>query len=558
MGAMTFEERAKAEGGMKYTLSDVPSTGETLLFGMQHYLMMLGATVLIPRLIVPAMGGDGDDVARVICCIFFVSGLNTLIQTTFGDRLPIVQGGSFAFLGPTFAIIGNPKLQAIANPSERFEETMCVLQGAIIVSGILQIGMAYSGIMTFLLRYISPITIAPTIASIGLGLYGAGFSGVGGCVEVGLVQIALVILFSQYLKNVEVPIPGLGPQKIFSFFPVLLGIVVCWIWALILTESGAFDAGSPCRTDAKDDILEDAPWFRFPYPGQWGTPKFESYAIAPIFGGALASMIESVGDYYACAEMAGAPPPTGVIISRGLGGEGFGLLLCGLIGTGNGTTSYSENIGALQLTKVGSRRCVQAAGAIMMFFGLIGKFGALFAMMPDPMTSALYCTLFGLIASVGISNLRHTDQTSSRNLFIVGFAIFNALSVAGPGGYFNTLDYNPFDTGDEDADAVFLSIFNTPMIIAFMSAMLLDNTVAGTREERGLHVWDKVKAEDKTFDPEYMNAYDLPLGLCEKLGYFGWLVKLETGEWPKKPPVLAGDGASVEIPESPITTHPSV
>lgn len=42
-----------------------------------------------------------------VCSIFFASGLNTLLQTTWGDRLPIVQGGSFSFLTPAFAIIAN-------------------------------------------------------------------------------------------------------------------------------------------------------------------------------------------------------------------------------------------------------------------------------------------------------------------------------------------------------------------------------------------------------------------------------------------------------------------
>lgn len=74
---------------------------------LQHYLTMLGATVLIPTLLVPAMGGSDDDKAQTIQTIFLVSGLNTLLQTTWGDRLPIVQGGSFSFLTPAFAIIGN-------------------------------------------------------------------------------------------------------------------------------------------------------------------------------------------------------------------------------------------------------------------------------------------------------------------------------------------------------------------------------------------------------------------------------------------------------------------
>ena len=109
-----------------------------LLYAPQHYLTMLGATVFIPIVLVPAMGGSGVDGANTICCIFFVSGLNTLLQTTIGDRLPIIQGGSFAFLGATFGIIDLVANDPVtSNP--RFEETMCTIQGAIIVCALIQL-----------------------------------------------------------------------------------------------------------------------------------------------------------------------------------------------------------------------------------------------------------------------------------------------------------------------------------------------------------------------------------------------------------------------------------
>lgn len=75
-----------------------------------------------------------------------------------------------------------------------------------------------------------------------------------------------------------------------------------------------------------------------------------------MIAGILASMIESVGDYYACARLAGAPPPPEHAVNRGIGMEGFGSLLAGMWGSGNGTTSYSENIGAIGITKVGSEQ----------------------------------------------------------------------------------------------------------------------------------------------------------------------------------------------------------
>ena len=68
--------------------------------------------------------------------------------------------------------------------------------------------------------------------------------------------------------------------------------------------------------------------------------------------GVLASAIESIGDYYACARLSGAPPPPVHAINRGIGTEGIGCVIAGMMGTGNGTTSYSENIGAIGVTKV--------------------------------------------------------------------------------------------------------------------------------------------------------------------------------------------------------------
>lgn len=71
-------------------------------------------------------------------------------------------------------------------------------------------------------------------------------------------------------------------------------------------------------------------------------------------------MVESVGDYHACARLVGAPPPPKHAINRGIGIEGLGCLLAGAWGSGNGTTSYSENVGALGITRV--RLLMEAPG----------------------------------------------------------------------------------------------------------------------------------------------------------------------------------------------------
>jgi len=362
------------------------------------------------------------------------------------------------------------------------------------------------------------------------------------------VQIIVLVLFSQYMTRFTITISGMR-LPIFELFPILASIIVVWIYAYILTEAGVWEEDSICRTDYRD-VISDSPWFRVSYPGQWGAPVFKAWAIIPMLGAMIASMVESVADYYACAKLSGAPPPTGAVISRGLAAEGIGLFMCGIFGTGNGTTSYSENIGALQLTRVGSRAVVQTGALVMVIASLFGKFGAVFASMPPPMVGALYCCLFGVIVAVGLSNLQYVDMNLSRNIFIVGFSIFNCLSIAGPAGYLTSKMEDPVNPrnpfGDGDWGDIAFPFFNSPMIVAFLSAFILDNTIPGTKKQRGLDIWDKVKERSGASSEEFGRVYGLPACLAKIFKNCAYLDYIETGEWPENSDA-AGEGDVCDV-----------
>ncbi|ELU11132.1 hypothetical protein CAPTEDRAFT_161086, partial [Capitella teleta] len=158
-------------------------------------------------------------------------------------------------------------------------------------------------------------------------------------------------------------------------------------------------------------------------------PTFNVASIFGMLAGVLAGMIESIGDYYAAARMSGAPPPPLHATNRGVFIEGIGCFLAGWWGSGSGTTSYSENIGAIGITKVGSRRVIQVAAVVVMLLGVIGKFGALFVTIPDPIIGGIFLVMFGMITAVGLSNLQFVDLNSSRNLFILGFSMFFGIAL---------------------------------------------------------------------------------------------------------------------------------
>ena len=79
--------------------------------------------------------------------------------------------------------------------------------------------------------------------------------------------------------------------------------------------------------------------------------------------------------------------------------------------------------------KVGSRRVIQCGGVLMIVFGVVPKFSALFTAIPDPILGGLFLVIFGLVTSVGLSNLQHVDLNSPRNLYILGFSLLLGLAL---------------------------------------------------------------------------------------------------------------------------------
>lgn len=461
-----------------YTIEDKPPIGESIFLGIQHYLTMFGATVLIPIILAGAMKMPPKETTLLIATIFLCSGITTWLQSTIGNRLPVIQGGSFSFLPPAFVIIG-----ATVGKGMGYEIAIQQITGAIILASFFEIALGWSGVIGKVKKYIGPITIGPTIALIGLALYKVGapvaFSGGKGAswLVAGLTIIAL-IAYTQFLGK---------KGRIFLLFPVLLAIITGWVIAIIISAVGIVGPGHPAYVDWSK--VAAAPWVSIMpiVPFKWGFPQFKIALVLAMMAAYLASMIESIGDYYAVARISEAPTPTASMISRGLGTEGIGCFIAGLLQTCNGSTTYSENIGAIGLTRVASRHVVRWGASVMILLAFITKFSAIFTTMPGPVVGAMYCGLFGMITAVGLSNLVLCDMTSSRNLFIIGFAFFMGLSLP---EYFDKFPMGAnWPVSVKWLGDIITTVGKTGMAVAGIIGLVLDNIVPGTDEERGLKAW---------------------------------------------------------------------
>ncbi|KAG8055355.1 hypothetical protein GUJ93_ZPchr0001g30921 [Zizania palustris] len=336
---------------------------------------------------------------------------------------------------------------------------------------------------------------------------------VGRCVEVGLPMLILFVVLSQYLKNVQIrDIP------ILERFSLFVCIAVVWAYAQILTAGGAYKHSSEvtqinCRTD-RANLISSAPWIKIPFPLQWGAPTFSAGQSFGMVSAVLVSLVESTASYKAAARLASATPPPAHIMSRGIGWQGIGILLDGLFGTGTGSTVSVENVGLLGSTRIGSRRVIQISAGFMIFFSMLGKFGALFASIPFTIFAAVYCVLFGLVAAVGLSFLQFTNMNSMRNLFIVGVSIFLGLSV--PEYFFRysmAAQHGPAHTKAGWFNDYINTIFSSPPTVGLIVAVFLDNTleVKNAAKDRGMPWW--VPFRSFKGDSRNEEFYNLPFNL---------------------------------------------
>ncbi|CAL5377504.1 unnamed protein product [Camellia sinensis] len=478
--------------GVDYCVNSNPSCTVAILLGFQHYVVMLGTTVIIPSSIVPQMGGGYREKAEVIQTLLFVSGVNTLLQTLFGTRLPVVIGASHTFVFPILSVVLADRYSVCVDPHDRFKRSMRGIQGALMIASILPILAGFLGVWRIFVRLLSPLSSVPLITLVGLGLYRHGFPQLAHCVEIGLPELIVLIILAEYIPH-WFKTKGAIFERFFERYAVLLSIAIIWPYAALLTAAGAYKNRPPntqfsCRVD-RSGLVEGASWIRFPYPWQWGTPTVNATDAFIMMAAAMIALVESTGTFKAASRYGSATPPPPSVLSRGAGWLGIGFLLDGLFGAASGSTA---SVGLLAVTRVGSRRVIQISAVFMLFFSVL--------------------------ASAGLGLLQFCNLKSFRTKFIIGFSIFMGLSVP---QYFNeyvvTSGRSPVHSSSAWLNKTMQLVFTSPATVAAIIAVFLDCTVArkhcSTRTDSGRHWWEKFRYFDK--DPRSAEFYSLPGGLTK-------------------------------------------
>lgn len=172
--------------------------------------------------------------------------------------------------------------------------------------------------------------------------------------------------------------------------------------------------------------MEDTAFAVFKNP-DWGLITSAIITIMPI---ALATMIEHIGDMCAISSTVGKNYLEDPGLHRTLIGDGLATSLASLFGAPANTT-YGENTGVLNLTKVYDPRVIRIAAVFAILFSFSPKFAALIGAMPASTIGGVSLILYGMISAVGVRNVveNKVDFTSSRNVIIAALILVLGIGI---------------------------------------------------------------------------------------------------------------------------------
>lgn len=375
---------------------------KTFSLGLQHVLAMYAGAVVVPLIVSNALGFTQEQLTYLIAIDLLACGVATLLQVWgnryFGVGLPVMLGCAFQAVSPMILIGLNSGVSAI--------------YGAVIASGIFVV--LFSGLFGKLIRLFPPVVTGSVVTIIGLTLIPVAFRDLGGGQNepdfgsgtnllLGFGVLVFIILMTRFTKG------------FIRSIAVLVGLLAGTVAAGFMGEVNF----APIR---------EASWFHMVKPFYFGTPTFEIVPILTMILVAIVSVAESTGVFMALGKILDKDLSS-KDLARGYRAEGLAIVLGGIFNSFPYTT-YSQNVGLVQMTRVKTRDVIVVAGGLLVVIGFVPKIAALAQLVPGSVLGGAMVALFGMVVSSGIRIIgSQVDLNRHENLFIIACSVGMGLGV---------------------------------------------------------------------------------------------------------------------------------
>ena len=418
-----------------------------LILGLQHMFAMFGATVLVPILV------QGYGLPLSIQTTLFFAGIGTLffhVCTKF--RVPAFLGSSFAYLGG-FAAVAELNSGIYAGMSG--EEKLPYALGGIVVAGLLYLllaGLIKAVGVHKVMSFLPPVVTGPIIILIGLSLAPSAINNASTNWWLAILSIAVIVCANIW---------GRGMVKI---IPILLGVLIPYAVALATRQVDFSGVAAAGFVGLQPFVLA----------------KFDLTSILVMAPIAIAAMMEHIGDMSAISATVEENFIEDPGLHRTLIGDGVATSLAGMFG-GPANTTYGENTGVLELSRVFDPKVVRLAAIYAVVLSFSPKFAAVINSIPTAIIGGVSFILYGMISAIGVRNVveNRVDFTNSRNLIIAAVILVCGL------GFSGGLTFNVGGT----------AVTLTSLAIAAIAGIVLNAILPGKDYEFGSDVTDGRSAD---------------------------------------------------------------
>jgi uracil permease len=374
---------------------------KTIPLSFQHLTAMFGATILVPLLF---------NVNPAIALL--MNGLGTLLYSfVTKGKIPAYLGSSFAFIAPTFVILGSGGSFGHAQAGFIFFGVFFVIISFIIKA----VGIKWINVV------MPPAVMGAVVAIIGLELAPIAAQQAGlapAAAKVGEVVSAYspdwrVITVSMFTLFVGV-IGSVVFRKFFKIIPILTAVVSGYILALVMGM-------------VNFEPVINAAWFKLP---EFNAPIFDLKAMLIIAPACLVVLAEHVSHLIVTGNITNRDLVKEPGLHLSLLGDGLSNIISGFAGSPPNTT-YGENIGVMALTKVYSVWVIRGAAILAVIFSCIGKVSAVIQSIPSPVMGGITLLLYGVIATSGLRMFvdQKVDLSKSYNMILA--AVTFTIGVSG-------------------------------------------------------------------------------------------------------------------------------
>ncbi|PEF93131.1 xanthine permease PbuX [Bacillus cereus] len=369
--------------------------------GMQHMLAMYAGAIIVPLIVGGGLGLNQKELTYLVSIDLLMCGVATILQALsnrfFGIGLPVVLGCTFTAVGPMIAI---GKQYGVSS-----------IYGAIIAAGLFVV--IFAKLFGKLVKLFPPVVTGSVVTVIGVTLVPAAINDMAGGVgskDFGSLE-NLALAFGVLLFIIIM-------YRFFDGFirsiSILLGLLFGTIVAAFMGKVSLQAVG-------------EADWFRGIQPFYFGTPTFELTPIITMILVACVGIVEATGVYFALSDICNKKIGEKEL-TKGYRAEGLAMVLGGIFNAFPYTT-YSQNVGLVQLTGVRNRVIIYTCGGMLIVLGFIPKIAAITTIIPKSVLGGAMLAMFGMVMAYGIKMLSSVDFGKQENLLIVACSVGIGLGV---------------------------------------------------------------------------------------------------------------------------------